>query len=69
MKAKIWITNSSIERGLCFKKKDTIYINTWHGTAIKYLGNDIGEQNKSFKGEDSKVDIFFSQGSYDEKSF
>ena len=69
LKAKIWITNSSIERGLCFKKKDTIYINTWHGTAIKYLGNDIGEQNKSFKGEDSKVDIFFSQGSYDEKVF
>lgn len=69
LKAKIWITNSSIERGLCFKKKDTIYINTWHGTAIKHLGNDIGEQNKSFKGKVSKVDIFFSQGSYDEKVF
>lgn len=40
MKAHVWITNSGIERGLSFKKKGTIYINTWHGTPIKYMGLD-----------------------------
>ena len=38
LRAKYWITNSSIERGLKFKNKKTIYINTWHGTAIKKIG-------------------------------
>ena len=50
LKAKVWITNSSMEHGLCFKKKSTIYINTWHGSAIKYLGNDVKTEGKSFKG-------------------
>lgn len=40
MKARVWITNSGIERGLSFKKKYTIYVNTWHGTPIKYMGSD-----------------------------
>lgn len=40
MKARVWITNSGIERGLSFKKKETVYINTWHGTPIKYMGSD-----------------------------
>lgn len=40
LKAHVWITNSGIERGLSFKKKGTIYINTWHGTPIKYMGSD-----------------------------
>ena len=26
LKAKVWITNSSMEHGLCFKKKSTIYL-------------------------------------------
>ena len=40
MRARIWITNSGIERGLSFKKKETVYLNTWHGTPIKYMGAD-----------------------------
>lgn len=40
MKARVWITNSGIERGLSFEKKGTIYINTWHGTPIKHMGSD-----------------------------
>ena len=40
MSAHIWITNSGIERGLSFKKKGTVYLNTWHGTPIKYMGAD-----------------------------
>lgn len=37
LKAKYWITNSSMERGLKFKKNKTIYINTHHGSVIKKI--------------------------------
>lgn len=46
LRAKYWITNSSMERGLKFKKKNTIYINTWHGSVIKKI--DINKDKMSF---------------------
>lgn len=39
LKAKVWITCVNIERGLTIKKKDTIYINSWHGAGTKKIGN------------------------------
>ena len=70
LKAKVWITNSSMEHGLCFKKKSTIYINTWHGSAIKYLGNDVKTEGKSFKGKSaSKEKAFYTQSEFDEYVF
>ena len=63
LKAKYWITNSSLERGLKFKKKKTIYINTWHGTALKKLGNDLDAKNMKFIT--SKADIYYAQSKYD----
>ncbi len=48
LKARVWITNSSVERGLHFKKKRTFYLNTWHGTPIKKMGRDVGNENSSF---------------------
>ena len=67
LKAKYWITNSGIERGLKFKKKNTVYINTWHGTAIKHIGKD--ENNLSVKTRTSKVNYMYSQSEYDKKTF
>ena len=46
LKAKYWITNSSMERGLKFKKKKTIYINTWHGSVIKKI--DVSKDRMAF---------------------
>ena len=70
LKAKVWITNSSMEHGLCFKKKSTIYINTWHGSAIKYLGDDVKVEGKSFKGKStSEVSAFYTQSQFDEYVF
>lgn len=43
--AKYWITSVNIERGLSFKKKTTRFLNTWHGTAINKMGNDVGTRN------------------------
>ena len=67
LRAKYWITNSGIERGLKFKQKNTIYINTWHGTAIKHIGKD--ENSLAVKFETSKIDIMFAQSEYDRKIF
>lgn len=67
LKAKYWITNSGIERGLKFKQKNTIYINTWHGTAIKHIGKD--ENNLAVRFKTSKADLMFAQSEYDRKIF
>lgn len=64
--AKIWITNSSMERGLDFKKKNTVCFNTWHGTPIKKMGVDISDDNQSFRSKiNIRADIILAQGQYD----
>lgn len=40
LKCKYWITCVNIERSLHFKKKKTVYMNTFHGITIKTCGND-----------------------------
>lgn len=66
LKAKIWISNVNIERGLHFKKKGTIYINTWHGTGPKKAGNAVpGRSDYDF----SCVDIFCADGEYTKNVF
>lgn len=66
LRAKVWITNSSMERGLNFKKKNTICLNTWHGAAIKKMGIDIQQDNQSFRSKNNVcADIMLAQGQYD----
>lgn len=71
-KSKIWITNSAIERGLNFKKKETFYINTWHGTPLKKIGKDDNSISSS-KGLGSKKiytqNISLAQSEYDAAIF
>jgi len=70
LRAKIWITNSSMERGLDFKKKKTICFNTWHGTTIKVMGIDIKDENKSFRSKiNVRADIMLAQSTYDVEIF
>lgn len=64
LRAKYWITNTNIERGLRFKKKDQIYLNTWHGTTLKHIGNDVAGRNDF---DFSTVDYLVVSGKYDEK--
>lgn len=65
LKAGCWVTNSSMERGLNFKKKNTVYFNTWHGTPIKKMGTDIDKASKSFSATMSPVDVMLAQGQHD----
>ncbi|MBE6286820.1 MAG: CDP-glycerol--poly(glycerophosphate) glycerophosphotransferase [Mediterranea massiliensis] len=70
LKARIWISNSTVERGLQFKGKHTFYFNTWHGTPIKKMGSDIEDSNKSFKGKAHwNVDFFTCQGEFEQDIF
>jgi CDP-glycerol glycerophosphotransferase len=45
LRAKYWISCVNIERGLHFKKKKTIYLNTWHGASLNYVGNSVAKRN------------------------
>jgi CDP-glycerol glycerophosphotransferase len=45
LRAKYWISCVNIERGLHFKKKKTIYLNTWHGASLNYVGNAVAKRN------------------------
>ena len=44
LKAKYWVSSVNIERGLKFKKNDTIYMNTWHGAGTKKIGNAVSKR-------------------------
>ncbi len=66
LKAKYWITNTNIERGLKFKKKGQVYLNTWHGIALKYIGNDCpGRKDYNF----DTLDHLTVSGDHDERVF
>lgn len=66
LKARCWISNSGIERGLKFKKRNTFYFNTWHGSPIKKMGTDIPNENRSFAAKGgSRVDVMTSQSDFE----
>ena len=71
LSASIWITNSSMERGLYFKPDRIFNFNTWHGTPIKLMGIDIDEKYPGMKQniKKSHEDIFLAQGKYDADIF
>lgn len=72
LKARVWVTNSSVERGLSFKGKHTLYFNTWHGTPIKKMGSDLSSDNESFRMKGNRsapYDVFCSQGVFETEVF
>lgn len=62
LKAKYWIACVNIERGLHFKKKKQIYLNTWHGASLNWVGNAVGGRN-DFHFE--HIDYFCYNGEYE----
>lgn len=69
LKAKYWITNSSVSRGLNFAKKNTINIYFQHGMAgIKKLGEDLNAANNSFRIRfHERFDYIVIEGKEEEK--
>ena len=66
LKAKYWITCVNIERSLHYKKRSCRYLNTWHGTPYKYIGNDVGNR-KDF--DFSSVDFWCYASQYEKEIF
>lgn len=70
LSSKIWITNSSVERGLSLKKKRNIYLNTWHGSPIKKMGSDLSKENASFTSNSKNSwDVQLAQSEYEADVF
>ena len=65
LKAKYWVTSVNIERGLKYKKKNTFYLNTWHGASINLVGNAVAGRN-DFRWD--HINRFCISGNY-ERSF
>lgn len=67
MSAAVWVTNSTMERGLSFKPKNIFNFNTWHGTALKLMGCDISKENTSFGSKEKEChnDVLLAQSKYD----
>ncbi|MEF3692772.1 MAG: CDP-glycerol glycerophosphotransferase family protein [Acholeplasmataceae bacterium] len=62
MRAKYWVASVNIERGLNYKKRNQVYLNTWHGIPIKKIGNDVlGRRDFNF----SKVNYFVVSSDYE----
>lgn len=62
LRAKYWISCVNIERALHFKKKNTVYLNTWHGASLNHVGNAVGKRN-DFHYE--HVNFFCINGEYE----
>ena len=62
LRAKYWISCVNIERGLHFKKKKTVYLNTWHGASINLVGNAVSRR-KDFHFE--HINYFCINGEYE----
>ncbi|MCY7899786.1 CDP-glycerol glycerophosphotransferase family protein [Bacillus inaquosorum] len=76
--AKYWVTNSRLPLWLP-KPNKTIYIQTWHGTPLKRLANDMDvvrmpgttteKYKKNFSKESSKWDVLISPNKYSTEIF
>lgn len=66
LKAKVWITSVNIERGLHYKKKNTIYINTWHGAGTKLIGNACSKRKDYIF---NNIDIMLIQSDFEKSIF
>lgn len=57
-KSKYWIFNSKLSVDI-HKKKDQVYVQTWHGTPLKKLAKDIdiGEDKTFYRSEMSRAEM------------
>lgn len=69
LKARCWVTNVHIERGLDFKGKNTYYFNTAHTNIPKLSEGGVCEK-KTFKSNaETKCDFFCVQSIFEEELF
>lgn len=69
LKARVWITNTTMTRALRFSGINTFSLNTWHGTAIKKIGEDARKEGVFVSKGGGAESIFLAQGEYDRDVF
>lgn len=71
LSAGVWINNSSVNRGLSLKQKETFELNTWHGTPLKKMGRDVAVNLSYSHKSKQRVEttIYCSQSGYDQEIF
>lgn len=47
LSSRVWVSNSSIDRGIRIRKKGILYVETWHGSSLKKA---CGEENETAIG-------------------
>ena len=65
LKARVWITNSSIQRGLHFCGKHTYRFNSWHGTPMKQMGRDKKNTENAPRYRANSDDVMLAQRKYE----
>ncbi|QHS23522.1 CDP-glycerol:glycerophosphate glycerophosphotransferase [Virgibacillus sp. MSP4-1] len=76
--SKYWILNTRASKHI-IKRKETVYLQTWHGTPLKKLGMDIeqvqmpgtdtGRYKKNFTDEANRWDYLISPNPYSSEIF
>ena len=69
LKARVWVTNTTMTRALSFSGINTFSLNTWHGTAIKKIGKDASLGSAFVAKGSSDHSVFLGQGEYDQMVF
>ena len=65
LKAGCWITNVAIERGLSYKKDNTFYLYTGHGSPIKKGGKEVKYNNTFRSVAKSSADAYLAQSEFE----
>lgn len=66
LKAKYWVACVNIERSLHYKKYHCRFLNTWHGTPFKHVGNDVrGRKDFDF----GCVDLFCYSSDFEKEIY
>lgn len=67
LKARCWISNSSMQRGLLFKGKKTFSFNTWHGTPLKCM--NLRDTKEKVNRTMDTCDVILAQSNYEVQAF
>lgn len=69
LKARCWITNVQIERGLDFKGKNTFYLNTSHTNLPKICGSSASQEKTFTSKANNKCDFYCVQCELEKELF
>ena len=67
LKARCWVTNVSIKRGLRYKGNRTFYLYTGHGSPIKKCGRDVNINTFKSAAKESTVDACLAQSDFEKE--